>query len=1081
MKCSCGIVCILLIFSVTACKQSTKISSSLHFSLLQSVQTGVTFANNLSYDIELNPYTYRNFYNGGGVAIGDINNDGLEDIYFTGNQVANKLYLNLGDFKFKDITALAGVACDSVWSTGASIVDINGDGWLDIYVCKAGPPHGPRRSNELFINNGDQTFTESAKDYGLDFQALCVHSAFFDYDLDGDLDCYLLSNSIRAVGGFDLRPGLREIPDPQGNKLLRNDDGVFTDVSTEAGIFSSNIGYGLGITISDFDHNGWPDLFISNDFFERDYLYLNQGNGTFTEEGASSFASMSMGSMGADAVDLNGDLQPDLFVTEMLPISLERRRTKAQYENWDKYQSAIRNGYHHQYGRNALQLNNHNGPWMEIGRASGVADSEWSWSALIQDFDNDGLRDIFVSNGIGKDLLDRDYLNFVANETVIKTMKQNNEAVFKNLIDSMPSEPVANRLYKQVSHLQFSDVAADWGLGQPNFSNGSAYADLDNDGDLDLIISQIDAPAAIYKNNSSDHNYLQISLSGKGNNTKALGSRVTVYTDSLGQMLECYTSKGFQSTVTSLLHFGLGDHQTIDSVVVNWPDGSQSILKSLSANQRIVFDWKKKSTNQLIKPRWGDTDEDYETINQIDWKHEEPLINQFAREPLAYRMSGYEGPALAVADFNSDGIDDLFVGGGKGQSSKLWLSNARGFDEIEEPFEENKAASVTSCQAYDIDQDGDLDIYVGHGHSNDGLYAGTLHDVWYQNDGTGRFEANDLASVMPKPLYTGAVHITDLDNDGLTDILIGEYGRNDLYGLSGDLIRLERTQTGAWQKMEHPDMVQLGIITDIYTYDINLDGSQDIIAVGEWMPITIFYQERNGNFSKESVAASSGLWHTMYPIDLDQDGDMDFLLGNEGINTLLEPPLTLCIADFDQNGTKESLICHQEGDEDYPIHEIDDMRRKMPSTKKRYLKYKDYAAVSIGKMFDEKVVASAIKKPLDILASVTMWNDQGNLRLEPLEYRLQWSSIHTFYTYKSGDDLTIVAGGNDDQIQPQFGRQDASSGWVWTMEGSTYSTPKPLFVDGQIRSIALWNEDLLLGRNGEHLMSIKQRQSKKIQ
>ncbi|HCX21849.1 MAG TPA: hypothetical protein DHN29_08030, partial [Cytophagales bacterium] len=465
-------------------------------------ESGIAFANDLEYTEEFNPYTYRSFFNGGGVALGDINNDGLLDVFFTGNLVDNKLYLNKGDWQFEEITKAAGVSCPNVWSSGASFADVNGDGLLDLYVCKSGKPGGSNRYNELFINNGDLTFTEKSKEYGLDIVGLSTHAAFFDYDKDGDLDCYVLTNSLKSIGGFDLIKDQREIPDETGggNKFFRNDDGRFVDITLESGIYASSIGFGLGITLSDFNKDGWTDLFISNDFFERDYLYINQEGEYFKESLESYFNSISMGSMGADAADLNNDAEPDLFVTEMLPSNVARKRTKAVYENWDKYQLNVRQGYFHQYPRNVLQQKINDSLFVEVGRYSNVSATDWSWGALMFDANNDGLRDIFVANGIYKDLLDRDYLTFTANDQQIRNQLKKKGNVIKDLIDVMPSQAVPNQMFKNQGDFVFDNVSEEWGLGMPTFSNGSAYGDLDNDGDLDLVINNVNMPALVYRN-----------------------------------------------------------------------------------------------------------------------------------------------------------------------------------------------------------------------------------------------------------------------------------------------------------------------------------------------------------------------------------------------------------------------------------------------------------------------------------------------------------------------------------------------------------------------------------------------------
>ncbi len=493
-----------------------------------SETSGLSFLNELEYTENLNPYTYRNFYNGAGVALGDVNNDGFLDVYMTGNLVDNKLFINQGNWQFEEVAVKAGVDCPNIWSTGATFVDINADGWLDLYVCKSGPPSGENRHNELFINQKDGTFKEQSAAYGLNFMGLSTHAAFFDFDKDGDLDCYLLNNSIRSVGvGQDVIEGRREIPDENGNgnKFLRNENGVFIDITLEAGIFSSSIGYGLGITLNDFNSDGWTDIFISNDFFEKDYLYINNQNGGFKEDGESYFQSLSMGSMGADASDLNNDGRPELMVTEMLPQDRQRKKTKTFHETWDKYQLNVSKGYYHQFSRNVLQTSVDDNQFTEVGRLSGLSATEWSWGALIFDMDNDGMKDIFISNGIYKDLLDRDYLNFMANDEKVRSMIKEEGQAIKKLIDIMPSAPVQNAAYLNQGDLNFKSSSVPLGLGKPSFSNGSAYGDLDNDGDLDLIVNNVNMPSFLYKNNSDSATHKSIRLSLKGSEKKHIRHR----------------------------------------------------------------------------------------------------------------------------------------------------------------------------------------------------------------------------------------------------------------------------------------------------------------------------------------------------------------------------------------------------------------------------------------------------------------------------------------------------------------------------------------------------------------------------
>ncbi|HEY0741249.1 MAG TPA: CRTAC1 family protein, partial [Chryseosolibacter sp.] len=569
--------------------------------------SGITFRNDVTITPQLNPYTYRNFYNGAGVAIGDINNDGLQDIYFAANQTGNKLYLNRGNFTFEDITDRAGVSCGNVWSSGVTFADINGDGYLDIYVCKSGDPAAARRYNELFINNGDLTFTERSKEYGLDVVGLSVQAAFFDYDRDGDLDCYLLTNSFKTIGNFDLVKDQRKISDPtgQGNKFFINENGVFKDRTTEAGIYSSAIGFGLGITLGDFNNDRWTDLFISNDFFERDYLYINDQHGGFVESLPDYFESISMGSMGADFADLDNDGQAELFVTEMLPDSLSRKKSKTVYENWNKHQLNLDNGYHHQYSRNVLQTRIGESRFAEVGRFAGVAATEWSWGALLFDMDNDGLRDIFVANGIYKDLLDRDYLAYSASDenirNIIRTEEQN--AILK-LIDLMPVSAFPNYAFKNRGGLRFENVSTSWGFERPAFSSGSAYADLDNDGDLDLVINNLNDAALVYRNNASNKSLsLQFGMAGK--NRFAIGTHVTVYVGADRYTADNFVTRGFQSSVPSIVTVGIGSHKAVDSIHVQWPDGEREIFLSLPAGRvhKIEKGKGKMRTAEILRGR----------------------------------------------------------------------------------------------------------------------------------------------------------------------------------------------------------------------------------------------------------------------------------------------------------------------------------------------------------------------------------------------------------------------------------------------------------------------------------------------
>jgi hypothetical protein len=1057
--------CSLLFF--LSCKNDSKPTL---FELTDPKQTGLHFSNNVPYTEEFNTYTYRNFYNGGGVAIGDINNDGLADIYFTGNIADNKLFINKGNWKFEDITQTAGVACAGVWSTGVSMVDINGDGFLDIYICKAGKPGGPNRHNELFINQGNLTFKESAKDYGLDIEGLSIHAAFLDYDRDGDLDCYILNNSLRSVGNYDLIEGQRNIPSSEGNKFMINENGKFMDATQEVGMYSSNIGYGLGITVSDFNNDQFPDLFISNDFFERDYLYINQQDGTFKEMGDFSMPSMSMGSMGADACDLDNDLLPDIFVTEMLPRSLERKKTKTQYETWDKYISSVEKGYHHQYARNALHKNIGNGKFLELGRYAGVSDTEWSWASLAQDYDNDGWKDLFVSNGLYKDLLDKDYLNYSANTTMIKSKIDNKEKVITMLVDSMPSQPVKNAVFKNEKNLKFKYVSDEWGFDIPTFSNGSAYGDLDNDGDLDIVVNNVNMPSFIYKNNTdtATHRSIGIQLNGKGKNTKAIGAKVIAKTKQGSFMMENYTSRGFQSTIDSRLHIGLGDAKLVDTLSIFWPDGTFSLHTNLKTNTTYTFDQSENNIKLLTKTNIQESDC---TEPIISFKHQEIDLNLFGRERLLVEMQGFTGPAIAVGDVNKDGIDDVFCGGGKNQASKLYLSAQNGkYQEISTPFDIDYRSESVHAIFVDTDNDGDLDLYVAHGGKTFSSVSPELDDVLYINDGKANFIKAGLQ--FSESISTANVAAADLNGDKLIDFVVAEAMKTDMYGLHGSIYIITNLGKNQFKTEMIPASKDLGMLTDVKLLDINADGSLDIITCGKWMPLTYFLSNKGSFSSSKPVAIpkSSGLWNVLTTIDMDEDGDLDIIAGNEGENSFLKSGMTMFVSDFDDNGSNDPIICYISDKKHFPIHDLDELFSQLPVLKKKFKTYRDFASVPLEQMFDGDKILKARKYNLDETKSIVLINNNKDFDISYLPSEVQYSCIHSIFALYVKGNVQMYLGGNFYKTKPQFGRQDGSSGWKLSWNGKFSNnnyTLSPLFVSGQIRKIMPLGDKFIFGINNE--------------
>ena len=1035
-------------------------------------ECGIGFRNDLVFTERLNPYTYRNFYNGAGVAIGDINNDGLQDIFFAGNQVDNKLYLNEGNFTFRDITMKAGVACPEVWSTGVTFVDINADGLLDIYVCKSGDPEAPRRNNELFINNGDLTFTEKSREYGLDITGLSVQAAFFDYDKDGDLDCYLLTNSIRSVGNYDLVKNQREIPDPLGggNKFFINDNGKFLDYSKEAGIYRSNIGFGLGITLGDFNNDSWTDIFVSNDFFERDYLYINSRDGTFTESLTDYFESISMGSMGADFADLDNDGVSELFVTEMLPDSLNRRKTKTIYESWDKYQLNVRNGYYHQFPRNVLQKQISKGNYVEVGRFAGISASEWSWGALLFDMDNDGLKDVFIANGIYKDLLDRDYLAYSGDDNNIRKIIREEENAIVKLIDLMPSSQFPNYAFRNHGGLEFKNVAREWGLGDPMVSSGSAYGDLDNDGDLDLVVNNINAPAAVYRNNTDTSRYKSISLvlSLENKNTFAIGSEVKVFCGGKVFTADNFVTRGFQSSVQPAITLGLGEGLTsIDSILIRWPDKGYSVIYDVPVNEQLPLMRKQLKVVESLPFAEGEKKTLHlEKVPSDVFRHNGSGLIDFNRDRLLPMMYGNETPALLKADIDGDGTEEVYVGGGKNQEAVLIQFGDREISsETPAAIAAYSLSEETKGAIFDSDSDGDLDLYMATGGRFFPKTSEALADKMFLNDGNGNFSEAPKALPFTAFFSTSAVSILDFDKDNDLDLLVAERFDPFVYGRGGRAYLLANDGYGRFSDVtkEHaPQLLDIGMITDIEVRDYNQDGWTDILLVGDWMPVVLL-ENAAGKFSNVSrelgFGNTEGWWHDVASGDFNMDGKPDFVVGNHGLNTFFRSGDRMYVNDFDGNGSVEQIFCTNINGKYYPVIDRDEFLSQLPSFKKTLLYFRDYGKKSIDELISEEKLRGSKVHQVNVLSSV-LWlsGKKGYQRIE-LPSEAQYSSIYSLLVYDLDKDgiEDLLAGGNQYQVKPQFGRLDASSGWFFKGKFQnglfSFDPGVDLNVKGQIRDI----------------------------
>jgi hypothetical protein len=1072
------------LFMVCSCRsEQSGMSEAPLFSLLQEKHTGIDFINQIEYTEEYNTYTYRNFYNGAGVGLGDFNNDGFPDIYFCSNQAGNRLYLNMGDFIFEDITEKAGVSCAGSWSTGVAIADVNGDGWTDIYVCKSGNPESPHRHNELFINNGDLTFSEKAAEYGLEIFGLSNHASFFDYDKDGDLDCYLLNNSFQSVTDFDMTPGQRLIADTLGgNKLFRNEDGHFVDRTTSAGIYSSKIGFGLGVTVGDVNRDGWLDIYVANDFFERDYLYINNKNCTFKEVLEDQMNEISAGAMGADMADINNDGWPEIFATEMTPQGNSRLKTKALFESWENYQIKYSSGYHRQFARNVLQLNNKNGSFSEIGRYSGVSSTDWSWGALIIDLDNDGWKDIFVANGIFKDLLDRDFLDIYSNPSIMRSLIKSEQSAILRLIDMIPSVRIPNYAFHNNGDLTFTNLSDVWGLNTPSFSNGAAYGDLDNDGDLDLVVNNVNMPAFIYRNETSNRlktNFINLKLKGEGQNTEAIGAHVTLFYDGKISYQELIPARGFQSCIDNRLHFGLGTAATIDSIQVVWPGGRCSSLKDVAVNQFVIINEKDdavkcpdrfEKVNTTLFSRVG-------SIDGLDYKHIENDFVDFDRDRLLFRMMSNEGPHIATGDVNNDGYEDIYVCGAKDSPGALYIQNGDGrFKRSnEELFEADKISEDTDCVFFDVDNDGDNDLYVTSGGNEFPSSSSALIDRLYLNDGKGKLIKSGQMLPVAEYISSSCVSPGDFDSDGDADLFIGTRLRPFEYGIPANGYLLENDGNGNLSdvtKERAPRLTGIGMITDMVWADVDNDNDSDMVIVGDWMPVKVFINDK-GLFKDESerfgLNSSEGWWNVIIPEDLNKDGYIDFILGNHGLNSYFrateKQPITMFVNDFDLNGTIEQIICVYNGDISYPVVMKDELVRQIPSLENKYSKFDDYKEQTIDDIFSPEVIQRSIKLSAKYMESCIMINT-GNesFRLTSLPAEAQFTPVYAAIAgdFNSDGICDIIIGGNQYRAKPQSGIYGAGYGLFLkgTIKESWEAVPPSISgfnSRGEIRDLKLIN------------------------
>jgi len=1094
---------ILMILFFAACNSKSNVPPV--FELMNDSKTGLHFENKLTPTQQFNIFKYLYFYNGAGIGAGDFNNDGKIDLFFASNQGTNKLYLNKGNLQFTDVTAEAKIPDDGGWSTGVSVIDINNDGLLDIYICRVGNYETLHSHNELLIcqgidKNGVPYYKDEAKEYGLDFSGFSTQAVFFDYDGDGDLDMYLMNHTIHQNGTFGIREKLLATKNPfSGDRMYRNNgNNTFTDVTEQSGIHSSVLGYGLGICVSDINLDGWPDIYVGNDFHENDYLYINQKNGTFKDDLNNEIMHTSQFTMGVDVADLNNDGYPEIISMDMLPSDGKILKSALGEDEYDLFYEKLSYGYNYQYTRNNLQFNRRNGMFSEIGLYSGVYATDWSWAPLLMDFDNDGLKDLFVSNGISKRLNDIDYINYVSGDELQAKMRSNKlDNNDMALIDKFPQTKIPNRFFKNNGDMAFKDIGDAVNGNRSSYSNGAIYADLDNDGDLDVVTNNIDQPAFLYRNTTNDKAakpYIDIKLKGPEKNINALAAKVILYANGGIRTYENYPVRGFLSSMQVPIHIGL-DKTKVDSILLVWPDNSYQKI-DYKINSLIKISYQKnlpKFDYSEITSHWKNRTKPMEDITSqtgLLYKHEENAFQEFNREPLLPHMLSTEGPALAVGDINQDGLEDVFIGSSKWKKPAVFLQQTNGkfIKKDESDLDKDSTYEDVSACFTDVNNDGFPDLVVASGGNEFFGKDRNLTPRVYLNDGKANFHKIDNAF---DSLFVNASCVVpyDFNGDGKMDLFIGARSVPWNYGQIPQSYLLQNDGTGKFTDVTEKyakGLSQIGFVTSALWFDVDKDGDNDLILTLEWGGIIAFINN-HGTFTKKILTDKKGWWNFVLPVDLNNDGHIDLIAGNLGLNSRLkatkDEPVRMYYNDFDDNGKKEQILTYYLDGKEIEFANKGELEKQIPVIKKRFLYAQDFAKASLKDIFTEEKLESADTLAANYFSNAILMNDgKLNFSVLPMPWQAQLSPFKAGVIIDAnGDNLPdILLAGNYYDNNIQMGRYDADFGTILLNKGSgkfEAETINGLQIKGQVRHIGEINigkkKAYILARNNDSTMVIQ--------